>query len=871
MKKRGNFFSSIHFKWLFLVTGLIFLSVILSGLVLLRQTRRVVYENIYSSTQNTANMAAMQIRQEVRGVYTDLQLLATTPAFLSFERDGISNALKNQLMQNIFMPDEHISVITSDNMEIANNQMTGQLRDRSGENLFPGSNLASQPYYSKEVKWNNRMPYWTIGAFINGWEERGYVLADISLRRFWDIIEPLRVSASGHAYIVFSNGELLAHPDRRSVTSQSDFSNEIPVKEMFEQGSGNIEFEDEQGNEYLASFHYISELGFGVVVQVPAADFRAQLINAIRYTAMAILLILIIASTVSVITTRRMVTPIKDLTKRSLVIAQGDLNTPLPPSASKDEIGVLAKNFESMRANLKQYTDNLQEMVDEKVKQNQEILSNIENGLFTVNFDGTLNPESSSVTKEMLGLEQTQNSTIQEAFQFDDQQNEHFLQWLKLVQFRHKSLSWKKIKRLCPVQEFNRTADGERKIYSVDYQKMFDSKDNMNKVMIIMQDITEHRKMQKEIEEQRLIHENEVNTILSIAKNPPEIITNFIVETEKRISIINEGVDKLNTYFHNQREAHSVEDSKEITDTMHSMFRHLHTIKGDAGSYGFDLLSTCAHESEQVLEELIEGKNECRRTDYFNRLENDVKRLRERLDDSAAMIRKLTTNNDSTVRMNSVKLDRIRYLVNKLRTKEDALLREQLYAEIATIDHQPLSLMARKYNNIIERLNKKLNKSVLFKTLPHDAEVPPNLLNKIDEALTHLIRNSMDHGIESGENRSEEKGEPVIELEFFRDNGNAVIKLRDNGVGIDPEKIAQKALQQKVITQQECEAMSSKQKLLLICQDGLSSRETVSEVSGRGVGMAAVLANLEEIGGEIDIESVPGQGTGFTITFPSKM
>lgn len=860
--------SSIYTKWVLLVTGLIFAAVIFSGTILINQSRQVVYRNIQSSTANTAKMAAEQVRQEIGKLYTDLQLLATTQIFLNFNKEEIATTLKNQLMQNIFSSDERIAVINEKNMEIANNQLTGELIDRSDEKLFPGTLLTSQPYYSHKVKWNNRLPYWTIGTYINGWDNRGFLLADVSLRRFWAVIEPLVVGTSGHAFIVFKDGTLIAHPQRKMVVDGTNLAELVPVKMMAKRDTGTITYKNEKNEEFLCSFTSIPELGFGVVVQVPVKDFRDQIFKAVQTTSLALIVIMLIASLISLLTTRRMVKPIQHLTTQSLAIAAGDLDTPVAPVKSKDEIGTLSINFESMRANLKKYTEHLQEMVDEKVRQNQEILSNIEQGLFSINFDGTINPECSDITVKMLEIPSLVGTNLETVLRLNLEIKTNFLQWLKLVEARHMSLAWKKITRLAPVQEIVLEKElGKRKYLSLGYQKMFDIKGNLNKIMILVQDVTEQREMEKVIEEERLVHENEVNTILSIAKNPPELITNFLVETQKRIDFVKDNVMKLETQFTLERTSGKEAPVEETSELIMLMMRHLHTIKGDAGSYGFDLMSSSAHEAEQILEELCKMDNDVRKNDYVHRAIHDVNRLEERMKDSETLLKKLTSDNDiQTIKLTVNKIDRIKELSSQI--SDAPAVRSALVNEIMTIDYRPFTLMARKYKNLIERLNSRLGKDVLFETNPPDAEIPPNLLNVVDEALTHLIRNAMDHGLEAPQERLEmEKERAKIELKFNRKGDQVSIALKDNGRGIDTSSIVSKAVKMGVITREQVAQLSESEKIRLIFHQGLSTKEETNEISGRGVGMAAVAANLREINGQIEIRTELNVGTEFILTF----
>jgi two-component system chemotaxis sensor kinase CheA len=182
----------------------------------------------------------------------------------------------------------------------------------------------------------------------------------------------------------------------------------------------------------------------------------------------------------------------------------------------------------------------------------------------------------------------------------------------------------------------------------------------------------------------------------------------------------------------------------------------------------------------------------------------------------------------------------------------------------------PVKYSFSKFKKVVIDISKTLGKKVRFHLSGDQASMSNEKLNIIQEALIHLIRNSLDHGVEKPNIRTRygknEIGQIGLTIEK-RDHETKLI-LTDDGAGINLEKVTEKALSEGIINLKELEIMSDKDKIDLIFTPNLSTKEKISEISGRGVGMDVVKKNIEKIGGEIKIETVLGESTRFEITIP---
>lgn len=197
-------------------------------------------------------------------------------------------------------------------------------------------------------------------------------------------------------------------------------------------------------------------------------------------------------------------------------------------------------------------------------------------------------------------------------------------------------------------------------------------------------------------------------------------------------------------------------------------------------------------------------------------------------------------------------------------------LTSELQDTVMSIRMVPLAGVFQKMNRIVRDMRKKLGKEVDFVIEGEDTEVDKSIVDSLQDPLMHLVRNCMDHGIEEHVSERTALGKPekgTIKLSAQNASGEVVITVSDDGAGIDPEKIMNKARKQGILTKPESE-YSVKEIQNLILLPGFSTNETVTEFSGRGVGMDVVKANVEKCGGSIIVDSKKDVGTNFIIKIP---
>jgi two-component system chemotaxis sensor kinase CheA len=389
-----------------------------------------------------------------------------------------------------------------------------------------------------------------------------------------------------------------------------------------------------------------------------------------------------------------------------------------------------------------------------------------------------------------------------------------------------------------------------------------------------------------------------------------DIIPEFLAESR-------ENMDQM------ERDLVILEKQPGDRETLDRIFRAIHTLKGTCGFLGFAKLEGIAHQAENLLSHIRDGKRKPearvvtillqvldtvrRHLSHIERTgEEDANVFGSLIADLQAMIETApeteaapvaepeeasTTAAESSLRVDVGLLDRLMNLVGEL-----VLARNQI-TQIGLQKEEPFLLAAsQKLSHITSELQTGIMKTRLqpmgnvwskFPRLVRDAaiagekkirlemsgqqtELDKSIIEAVKDPLTHLIRNCIDHGIEIPERRiaAGKPEEGVIRLKAFHEGGLVLVEISDDGAGIRPELIREAALRRGLVSAAKVDALTDHDLIQLIFVPGFSTAREVTRLSGRGVGMDVVKTNLERISGTIDVISTLGEGTLFRIKLP---
>ncbi|MCM3078911.1 chemotaxis protein CheA [Brevibacillus invocatus] len=193
-----------------------------------------------------------------------------------------------------------------------------------------------------------------------------------------------------------------------------------------------------------------------------------------------------------------------------------------------------------------------------------------------------------------------------------------------------------------------------------------------------------------------------------------------------------------------------------------------------------------------------------------------------------------------------------------------------LQSIILTMRMVPVEQVFNRFPRMIRDLAKDLNKKVNLEIFGAETELDRTVIDEIGDPLVHLLRNSLDHGIESVIDRKKagKSEEGTIELRAFHSGNHVFIEVKDDGAGINKDKVLKKALERGIVTQAVSDTMTDKQIHELLFASGFSTAEVISDISGRGVGLDVVKTKIESLGGSVGVDSIRGKGTTFLVQLP---
>ena len=481
----------------------------------------------------------------------------------------------------------------------------------------------------------------------------------------------------------------------------------------------------------------------------------------------------------------------------------------------------------------------------EEVNREIEImLNNLDEGIFTFSPSGSVNSQHSLRARQLFGITDFERSTFSQIFDADQDTIAEFQQWLDLVSTPRFFSEWEHFELLSPIRELISEEDGNAKVITIRYRPIIEG-DSLKRIMVLATDVTDRRKAEAALNAAKREREAEMARVLSLVQNDRSAVDVFLEEAKRY-------VDRLRT----------VESLTGASDHWTALRRDLHTLKGNAGSFGFTELARIAHRLEDVIAAVRKGKE----APESDRWSDERDELVAELDRMEAIRDKLFLSG-----RNKMAIDRPAYeqLLSEIRNHE-LTDPEEIHRRLGNLDAVPFPVFCERYQRIIGSYRRQHEAHIAdLQVDTPDRFIHRTLCETFDDCLVHLVRNALAHGIERKQVReAKNKGPGLIRIAYQESEETAQITLADDGGGIDPDAVLRTAVERHLITEEEGAALSEKEKIGLIFRSGFSTQRDATEISGRGLGMEAVQTHIEEHGGTVALDSQLGKGLTVTLVVP---
>lgn len=395
--------------------------------------------------------------------------------------------------------------------------------------------------------------------------------------------------------------------------------------------------------------------------------------------------------------------------------------------------------------------------------------------------------------------------------------------------------------------------DGKEKILKVDTSPMWSEDGMLEALIYVVEDITELEALTKKVELEKQKGSHKLQLMQELMSCSADDAKEFFEKTDELINEIHTVLGKTTW----------------DKDDVNKIFRSLHTIKGNARSYNFVHLSAATHKVESDFCAIQDINFEL---PFFER--NSMPTLMDQLTEYKEMVKKIyQTNHESTTASSKVKnqIANIRQVIKENQSKlppQVVSSLNEIFADM--LDESCLPPIKKLVENTVKVTAADCGKDVAFEVHGTNFIAPEVIMSLLKDSIVHIVRNAIDHGIESKEARILAGKKPVgtITVNILPSENWLQVEIADDGGGIDTNRLRKKAIDLHFMKQSEADKASQDQLINLLFMPGFTTKEKVTETSGRGVGLDVARENIEKIGGRLHVESIFGMGTTFILSLP---
>jgi signal transduction histidine kinase len=502
------------------------------------------------------------------------------------------------------------------------------------------------------------------------------------------------------------------------------------------------------------------------------------------------------------------------------------------------------------------------------------LLNNMRQAVFSVSSGGKIAGPVSKYSEMVFGCEITEQSVFDVLYCSMDRDSEEYSALISAmnVVFGESDLQWDLSEESLPKRVILQTGsagnhddkNGGEKILKVACTPIWSESFLLEKIMFVVEDVTEMEKLERRIMQEKaqgsqtlqIVHE-----LISVNRND---VFEFITKSQRMMMRFKKNMDS---------------QCFEIS-SLNFLMQVLHTIKGNARLIGFTIISSTVHRIESVIVQIQQQLAQTPEMwgDIKSCLDGPVDQVMSAIGEYQTMVVKLFGDENASPDLTESLLEidpQLLLNLKKLIAEAKQFPAPDSVEKIAmAVDHLSdvsISKEFEKYTRVVKQMASDLGKEVDFNVSSEICQISREKMPLIKDALIHLIRNAIDHGLETPEERKRaaKSTTGLLKLIFKKTENKVLIWVSDDGGGINPDVITEKAKTKQLKSMEQLEAMTREQVLDLIFLPNFSTRDEVSELSGRGIGMDVVRTNINKLGGTIILETKIGKGTLFKISIPN--
>jgi sensor domain CHASE-containing protein/HPt (histidine-containing phosphotransfer) domain-containing protein/two-component sensor histidine kinase len=531
--------------------------------------------------------------------------------------------------------------------------------------------------------------------------------------------------------------------------------------------------------------------------------------------------------------------------------------------SGKDELARLATSMNDMLVALQKS----EHVVRDRNEQMRLIMNTVPAGLLSLDEGYDINPDYSQSVEIIFGVHNLAGTSYFDLLGLtnkQDQDRQHLFEFLDAL--RKELLPEKEMAGLNPFEEFRlrRSNDDTHRWLRLRYYCIRRGATGAKHILVVVEDITEEKALAEKVKSS----ERE-NLQLKAIVEDPDLFRDFLNET-------------LTLLRHIEEKVGDIELTKNRTMAINALFRDVHTIKGTALSFQLGAVSEIAGRMEDILSPLRETGVIDEQT--IATIKASLALLARSVKDAVENVRKITGDdigeeNDLYLRIALSRLKEVNAAVNEQLNRQvpDKDIASRLQRSVSTqlkgLRYIPARRGLGKALKIVPGLASRLQKILQLKCEGGEVPVDCEIARELNAPLVHLIRNAIDHGIESSPEDRIAAGKPaegMVALHIENMDTALIVRLSDDGRGIDPDRLRSAAVAKGVLSAAEADRLNRHEIMELIYRPGFTTATTVTEVSGRGVGMDAVQSIIKNrLGGSISLSSEVGKGTTFVMTIPN--